>query len=220
MALSPSTVHTAPGSRVLVWQRVSGLLGVGMLGTFTVAHLAGLLPMLTGGADAFNATLAVRHSWPVLVFTALWAGVPLVLHAAHGLWRLKTLRTNVARFPTRAAWTNTLQRWMGPLILVFVVFHVWTLRVVPTFQGKTVDAAYVSRQLSAMTTLDVYVMGAFAVAFHLGAGLWKFLIRSGVVDGSVAQRRLAWACVGLGLLLAAWMVATAAAFHDGKFVLP
>jgi succinate dehydrogenase / fumarate reductase cytochrome b subunit len=220
MALSPSTVHTARPARVLVWQRFSGLLGVGMLGSFTVAHLAGLLPMLTGGADAFNATLAVRRSWPVLVFTALWAGVPLLLHAAHGVWRLKTLRSNVGRFPTRTAWSNTLQRWMGPLILVFVAFHVWTLRVVPAFQGKAVDAAYVSRHLSAMTTLDLYVLGALAVAFHLAAGVWKFLIRWGVVDGTVAQRRLAWICVGWGVLLAGWTVATAAAFHDGKFVLP
>ncbi len=217
-ASTPQTTSDAP--LALARQRTSGLLGLLVLGGYTLGHLVGLVPMAAGGVEAFNATLGWRRSTVLLVAVALLCGLPLIFHTLHGLRRLATLRVTVGRFPAWGNWVHASRQLAGLVVLVFLAVHVFEMRVWPAVRGAQVDGAYLQRYFSSFLTVDFYVLGILATVFHLWAGVWTLLFRWGVTVGPVAQRRAAWAALGGGGLMALLALWVLAAFHDGRFVVP
>ncbi|MBI5497470.1 MAG: hypothetical protein HY904_20835 [Deltaproteobacteria bacterium] len=216
--MAPGWLH-AQGRRARL-QQALGLSGLVGLGLFTVVHVAGMLPAAVAGADGFNTTLPWRRSVVVGVLTWMWLAVPLVVHVAAGTLLARRWRFSVGRWPTPGNWVLALRRVSAVVVGLFLVEHVWDVRVAPLWLGRTVDGAYMQRHLALTWTLDWYVLGVSATSFHLAAGAWTVLCRWGLLRSAWAQRWGAWAAAAAGLALAATGMAAAVGLHDARLVVP
>jgi succinate dehydrogenase / fumarate reductase cytochrome b subunit len=151
-----------------------------MLFAYLVAHLIGNLQILAG-PERINAYGRLLHSQPALLWVAR-----LVLLTAVGLHAVATVQLwfeNRAARPIRYQKTDTLQATLasrtmiisGPLIAVFVVYHILqftTGTVLPGFKELNVyNNVVLGFQNPAASGFYILIM--LLIGLHLYHGLWS-----------------------------------------------
>jgi succinate dehydrogenase / fumarate reductase cytochrome b subunit len=233
----------------LLLRRLHSLTGIVPVGVFLIAHLltnsslawgkAGLRgahPEL-GWQDGGVAYFAKEVRWintqvPHLLLVEIVLWVSIAFHAGLGLVYARSGRGNYPRYPYISNLRYTLQRLTGYIALVFIFYHVATLRwgwsfLVPG--GTEWSADYAASSLAAairgaregwtlpgMGVAVLYFAGVTATVFHFANGLWTAAITWGLTISAAAQRRWGYVCaaVGAGLLLAGWSALGAALLLD------
>lgn len=175
---------------------------------------------LHGGAATFQHEVNFIHSLPFLILMEimiLW--LPIAFHAGLGVYFAMSGRSNTQRYGWGANWRYTLQRasaWIG---LIYIVYHVGTLRwgwtkLIPgqmkweaEHAGSTMAAA-LQGSPDGITPLGVaviafYLIGVTSLTFHLANGLWTAAITWGVTISRDAQQRWGYICAALGIFLTA-----------------
>ena len=112
-----------------ILRRLHSLSGIFPVGLFIIAHLFTNAQMAWNDAgDTFQHEVNFIHSIPALVFIeiSLWVGIGF--HALLGLYYTFSGRSNVRAYSYSANWRYTLQRISGIVALVFIFFHIATLR--------------------------------------------------------------------------------------------
>ncbi|MBB6440349.1 hypothetical protein [Phycisphaera mikurensis] len=207
-----------------VLRRLHSLSGVFPVGLFVIAHLFTNAQMAWGdGGETFQHEVDFIHSIPALVFIeiALWSAI--AFHAGLGIWYTVSGKSNVKDYGYGGNWRYTLQRWSGIVALVFIFFHIATLRWrwdilgwFTPFYGRGYEApgmpaaladvplsmpltAY-ALQVSPIVAL-FYILGALAVVFHWSNGLWTAAISWGLTISEKGMKRWGYACVGLFVAL-------------------
>ncbi len=183
--------------RAFVLRRLHSLSGVLPLGVFVVAHLWTNASAL-GGRAPFNRAVDELQSLPALpAIEVVGVLLPLAFHAAFGVYLSTRGRPNVARYNHGRNWAYLFQRVSGVVALVFVVAHLWELRVQKWLFGLSHSAFYDTLALHlGGTRLGLplvalfYLLGVGAVAFHLANGLVTFCMTWGLVVSRAAQKRL------------------------------
>jgi succinate dehydrogenase / fumarate reductase cytochrome b subunit len=215
-------------------RRLHSLTGVMPIGVFLLVHLTtnssivwGMLGGGHGGAHGGAATFQHEvnfiHSLPFLLLIevfGLW--LPIAFHAALGVYYARTGSPNTASYQYQANWRYWLQRMSGYVGVVFIFYHVATLRwgwtfLVPggtrwdaEFAGSTMAAAMQGSTdgvtLGGVIVALLYMTGVTLLVFHLANGLWTAAITWGVTVTREAQRRWGYVCAALGVALmgAAW----------------
>lgn len=167
---------------------VMAVTGVVLFG-FVLGHMLGNLQVFLG-PEAFNAYSVTLHD--MLHGAGLWAvrGVLLlsvVLHiAASTSLTLMSRRARPVGYRTvsysEATYASRTMRWSGPIILIFVVYHLLDLtlgRVNPGF-----DPANPYRNLVASfgrpLVVAFYTASVLALSLHLRHGVWSMLQSLGV----------------------------------------
>jgi succinate dehydrogenase / fumarate reductase cytochrome b subunit len=222
-----------------ILRRLHSLTGIVPIGIFLIAHLVtnsslawgkfGLradgqgVPLLEGGVIYFNKEVTwINTQVPhlLLIEVSLW--VAIGFHSILGLYYARTGRSNTTRYAYQDNWRYTLQRWSGYIGILFIFYHVATLRwgwtfLVPggtkwshEYSVSTLVAA-VQGSTEGWTAMGLvvsvfYFLGISLLVFHFANGLWTAAITWGLTVSQQAQRRWGVVCAGLGVMLmaAAW----------------
>jgi succinate dehydrogenase / fumarate reductase cytochrome b subunit len=216
-------------------RRLHSLTGVAPIGVFLIAHLTTNSSIVwgemlyalglskAGGAETFQHEVDFIHSLPFLVLIeifGLW--IPIAFHSILGVYYATTGKSNVGAYPHRDNWRYTLQRVSGYIGLVYIFYHVATLRWGWTWLPFT---NVFDPEKAASTTATalrggaesvwwhggiivgvLYLAGITMLVFHFANGLWTAAITWGVTITEKAQQRWKWVCmaIGAGLMVAGW----------------
>ena len=217
-----------------LFRRLHSLSGVVPIGAFLLVHLTTNASVVWGtvnqvhgdvhgGAATFQHEVNFIHSLPFLLLIeifVLW--LPIAFHAGFGIYYAVSGRPNTKHYRYGGNFRYVLQRataWFG---LLFILYHVGTLRwgfsrLIPghmhweaDFAGSTLAAA-LQGSTDGMTfwgwvVVLFYFVGVSSLVYHLANGIWTAAITWGVTITETAQKRFGYLCAALGaaLMAAGW----------------
>ena len=198
----------------LLLRRLHSLSGIVPVSLFVIMHLFTNFQLATG---TFQHEVNFIHALPALLFLeiAIWLGIGF--HAVLGLVYTFSGRPNVQHYPYCDNWRYTLQRTTGFIALIFIFFHIATLRWRWTFgglfepffvagkDGYPLAAASTAKALQSNWLMLFYVIGVLSVIYHWSNGLWTAAITWGLTLSVQAQRRWGYVCAVLGITLTVFM---------------
>ena len=157
----------------------------------------------TRGADAYNRMTQRLQQLPFAVAVeVLFILAPLVYHGVYGLFVIAAPRSDAIASPYARGWMLVLQRATGVVLFAFVLFHLWTTRLVQLSEHESLDLfRQVQAALANPWIYAFYVAGILSATYHLAAGIWTFSIAWGFTVRPRAQRRLGWVSVVVFLAL-------------------
>ncbi|HEY1253124.1 MAG TPA: succinate dehydrogenase [Thermoanaerobaculia bacterium] len=198
-------------SRFRRWHSIAGVVP---LGVFLAFHLF-VNASARRGPDAYNATVRRLQQLPLLgAVEILCLLAPLAFHAVGGLFVIATVP--VAREePTSAGRARALlQRVTGVLLFAFILFHLWTARLVQLDDHESLDLfRLMQAALASPWIRAAYVGGILAAAGHLAMGLCAFAQSWGLARSSRARAAVAVAASVLFAGLSAVGIRAIAAFR-------
>ena len=225
--------------RHFLLRRLHSLTGIVPIGVFLIAHLVTNsslawgrfalrgegegLTVSQGGVRYFQHEVSwINEQVPHLLLIEITLWVSIAFHAILGVFYATTGKSNVQRYAYQDNWRYTLQRWTGYIGILFIVYHVATLRwgwafLVPegtkwshSFSASTLAAALQGSTegftLAGVAVSALYMLGVTALVFHFANGLWTAAITWGLTLSAKSQRRWGVVCavVGAGLMFAGW----------------
>jgi succinate dehydrogenase / fumarate reductase cytochrome b subunit len=199
-------------------RRLHALTGVVPLSLFFVEHVWTNAAAL-GGRAHFDAAVgeiqALPGLWALEIFGIF---IPLAFHAVYGIFIARNAKTNVDKYPYGRNWAYYLQRASGVVILLFLLVHLWELRVQKAIGGlddgdfyDLLAASFGRLTFGVPVRAITYLIGLAATAFHFSNGLVGATQSFGLVVTRPAQRRVAWAAGALGTML--FLVGAATVLH-------
>lgn len=216
-------------------RRLHSLSGVVPIGVFVIVHLITNSSIVWGminqgkhegvhaGAATFQHEVNFIHSLPFLILIevfGLW--LPIAFHSILGVYYAMSGKGNTSSYSYQGNWRYALQRLSGYIGVLFIFYHVATLRwgwtwMVPggtewsaQYAGSTMamvlQGGAEGMTLGGIAVSAFYMLGVSLLVFHLANGLWTAAITWGITITTTAQRRWGYACAGLGVMLmaAAW----------------
>ncbi|MHC4975011.1 MAG: succinate dehydrogenase/fumarate reductase transmembrane subunit [Planctomycetota bacterium] len=216
-------------------RRLHSLTGILPIGFFLISHMTtnssivwGMLNSskfegLHAGAATFQHEVNFIHSLPFLLLIeifGLW--LPIAFHSILGVYYAMGGSSNVHQYAYRDNWRYSLQRISGYVGVLFIFYHIATLRwgwtfLVPggtewsaEFAASTMAAA-MQGSTEGFTGLGFvvaagYMLGVSLLVFHLANGVWTAAITWGLTVTEAAQKRWGYVCsvLGVGLMGLAW----------------
>lgn len=237
-------------------RRLHSLTGIVPIGVFLIAHLVtnsslawgkfGLraegagMGIQDGGYKYFQKEVAwINNEVPHLLLIEITLWVSIAFHSLLGLYYARTGKSNTTRYAYQDNRRYTLQRWSGYIGIIFIFYHVATLRwgwtfLVPggtrwshDFSASTLVAALQGSKegwtAAGLVVSLGYFIGVSLLVFHFANGLWTAAITWGLTISESAQKRWGVVCFGLGVALmgAAWSAlggALIASYPDARAV--
>lgn len=203
-----SQVTVAPHSEGLAGyhffiRKLHSALGFFPISFFLLEHL--ITNSLAAVSPArFDKAIGQLQSIPYLgVIEILFIALPLTIHAIYGLYIVYVARNNVGRYSYVKNWMFYLQRISALITFVFVILHVWSLRIAPTLYGLKTNFTTVQQHLADPFWLAFYIIGLLAATFHFANGLWNFSVSWGIAVGDQAQQCVWKLCMLLFIIVSA-----------------
>lgn len=192
-------------------RRLHSLTGVVPVGVFLIFHLATNASALRG-ADAYNAMVRRLQTLPlVLGAEILLIAAPLFFHGIYGLF---LIASDEPAHPGRRRLLSLAQRVTGVVLFGFVLFHLWTARLVQIHDHQSLDLFRLMQSALANPWIRAaYFAGILSAAFHLSAGLWTFAETWGIAASPRSRRVTGALSAVLFLGLSGLGVATLSAFR-------
>ncbi len=221
-------------------RRLHSLSGIVPIGVFLIAHLvtnsslawgsfalrgepAKEAGVLAGGAQYFQEEVHwINTGVPHLLLIEITLWLAIAFHSILGVYYATTGKSNTKNYAYQDNWRYTLQRISGYLGIVFIFYHIATLRWGWTFLvpgGATWSHHFSASTLAAamkgstetitaggIAVSLIYFVGITMLVFHFANGLWTAAITWGLTVSEGAQKRWGAVCavLGLGLMVAAW----------------
>lgn len=203
-------------------RRLHTIAGAIVLAAFLVEHLLTNASVL-GGAHYYDHIVGSILRWSFLpLFEIVFIVLPLGFHAVYGLRLLMkpSADTEVERFGDKRLWV--LQRVSATVVLVFVLGHLWELRVQRLFFGMGPESIYTTLSSHLSWTWAgvpwfalLYLIGIAATCFHFANGLFS---ASALIGRATGRMRVFTMLLG-GLLFLVGMM-TVLGFATGTRLLP
>ncbi|KAB2952528.1 succinate dehydrogenase [Heliorestis acidaminivorans] len=183
-------------------RKVHSLLGIIPIGFFFLEHtITNSMAIL--GEDMWMAFVSFLHNLPFKIFLEVGLiFLPIAFHALYGLWIVYGAKNNTLRYSYFKNWMFYLQRITAIITLVFIIWHVWTLKTANLYYSQSYFQA-MGEMLSNPLVFAAYLIGFLAAAFHFTNGIWSFLVAWGVTVGPKAQKVSFALCMGFFALLSA-----------------
>ncbi len=183
-------------------RRLHSLSGIVPIGGYLAFHLYENYTA-TRGAEAYNKMVRDLQQMPFALFLEVGIiVVPLLFHGVYGLFITGTARPNVDSNRYVRNWMYFLQRVTGVILFAFVIFHLWTTRLVNLRDHESVDLFRLMREsVQSPWIYAFYVLAILSATFHLANGIWSFSIVWGLTVGPRAQRRMMWVSAVLFVVL-------------------
>jgi succinate dehydrogenase / fumarate reductase cytochrome b subunit len=195
-------------------RRLHSLSGIVPIGGYLAFHLYENY-QATRGAEAYNAM--VRHLQETPFALALEIAVialPLFFHGVYGLFVTGTARPNVISNRYVRNWMYFAQRVTGVILFAFVIFHLWTTRLVSVRDHESVDLFRLMQSSVANPWIYAfYQLGILSATFHLANGIWSFSIVWGLTVGPRSQRRMMWISALVFVVLSVLGISSIRAFR-------
>lgn len=208
--------------RAFFLRRMHSLSGVVPLSAFFAEHMWTNAASLAGDR-AFDAAVDKLQRIPGLLMLEVFGILlPLLFHASYGIWVAMNARPDLRHYAYPRHWAYVLQRVTGVSTLLFVLWHLWELRVQKAFFGMRPE--YFSTELAdrlGHLSLGLpwwaflYLIGVVSAAYHFANGLWGFLCAWGIVVSRPAQARALQICASLGVIFGGLGVLSVLHFATG-----
>jgi succinate dehydrogenase / fumarate reductase cytochrome b subunit len=145
--------------------------------------------------------------------------IPFLYHALYGLFIAAYGRNNAETYTYSRNNLFMWQRFTGVVLLLFILYHIWQFRF-DSFRETHADAGTVAAALSIFPVFVFYIVGILSAGFHLGNGLFTFLITWGITVGQRAQRISQIISTAVAIIVSVIGIAIAAYFVSlsGGFV--
>lgn len=217
-------------------RRLHSLSGVVPIGVFLIFHLVTNSSIIWGGLNGraqdpegtrnflerglatFQHEVNFINELPLVLLLELFVlWIPIAFHSILGIYYATTGRGNTERYAYQDNWRYTLQRWSGYIGVVYIFYHVATLRwgwtwLVPGgtdwshfFASSTLAAALQGSPegwtIGGVIVSLLYFVGVTAMVFHFANGLWTAAITWGITVSAEAQERFKPVCAAIGVAL-------------------
>ena len=192
-------------------RRLHSLTGIVPVGGFILFHFYENGTIFYGAAAYDKMATEARGVRYLELMEIFLIFIPLLYHALYGLFIATYARNNTATYNYSRNNLFMWQRATGVMVLLFILYHVWQFRFT-SFWSTHASVEAVSANLSQIPIFIFYVIGVIATAFHLGNGLWTFLITWGITVGQRSQRISQVITTGISLLISVIGIAIAVAF--------
>lgn len=170
-------------------RRIHSLLGLLPIGVFLTFHLF-LNLSARGGAAQYDKVIGTMRSFPgIFIIELIVIFIPIAVHAIYGSWVVYTGQSNVLRYRYARNWFYLIQRVSGIYTVIFVIAHVWALRI-----GEA-NFALLQQIVSNPLGLVFYALGILLAVFHFINGLWAFAITWGLTIGQHSQKIWSYVCL-------------------------
>lgn len=168
-------------------RKLHSLLGLFPISFFLLEHLlTNSLAILSPGR--FNSAVIFLQSIPYLtVLEIIFIALPLTIHGLYGLYLVYLAKNNLFSYSYVRNWMFYLQRLSAVITLIFVLVHVWQLRIVHSLTGLPIDFMAIHNLLTDPLLLSFYIIGLLAASFHFANGLWNFTVSWGIAVGEQVQ---------------------------------
>ncbi|MBS1795051.1 MAG: succinate dehydrogenase [Acidobacteria bacterium] len=205
-------------SNTFLLRKLHQITGVVPLGIFLFVHFFTNSKAMNG-EKVFNGAVEDIHHLPYLLFIEIFGiFVPLLYHSVYGIIISSEARVNVGNYGYGRNWFYFFQRVTGVFLFLFVFFHILNFRFglipglnqTPVAGNASLAFSIVSREFSIVWVLVFYILGIAATAWHLGYGLWLFVVDWGIVIGEKAQKYMLY--VSIAVAVGLFAVGTNAAF--------
>jgi succinate dehydrogenase / fumarate reductase cytochrome b subunit len=195
-------------------RRLHSLSGIVPIGGFLAFHLYENF-QATRGAEAYNEAARRLQELPLAVFLEIFViAVPIIFHGIYGLFVTAESRPNPIANPYLRNALYTLQRITGVIVFAFILFHLWTTRLVQLTDHHALDLFNLVRSTIANPWFFAfYIAGILSATFHLANGMWSFAIVWGLTVGPKAQQRMAAVSAAVFVVLSVIGVRSIAAFR-------
>lgn len=196
-------------SNTFLLRKLHQLTGIVPLGLFYFAHLFTNSKAMNG-ESAFEKGVEDIHGIPFLLLIEIFGiFLPLLYHSIYGILISGEAKPNVLVYKYQRNWFYLFQRITGIFLFVFILFHLLNLRfgLIPGLNEIPVaghaSQAYniVAGEFAMMWVVVIYVLGVAATAWHLGYGIWLFMVDWGLVVGEKAQKYTLYACILIAITL-------------------
>jgi succinate dehydrogenase / fumarate reductase cytochrome b subunit len=210
----------ASGHTQYVLRKLFEASGFLPIGGFLVEHLySNFQAVGPGGAERFDKVVVDLQTNPFIIFLEIgMIALPLLYHAAYGLFVAQMARPNTGAYGYLRNWTYLLQRVTGVILIFYIGYHVWNTRLVPEVRPDTallqhvdghalVSSSYMHEYLTGthlgLQVMWLYVVGLGCAVFHFANGLWNVGVHWGLTVGDRAQRISGLVCGLIGATLLA-----------------
>ena len=200
-------------------RRLHSLVGLLALGMVLFEHIF-TNSMALGGAPALNGSLAMMELIPKPIFLMLeicGIAIPLLFHAIYGVYIALQANNNPGRFGYIRNWQFALQRWTAWFLLVFLIWHVFYLRIFTKgITGTPISYELLQGYFTGHPIVAVlYILGMFAAIFHFCNGITTFCMTWGIAKGPRIQNVISV----LSMALCAVLCLITLAFMGSYFVM-
>jgi succinate dehydrogenase / fumarate reductase, cytochrome b subunit len=141
------------------------------------------------GPEAYNSKVEFFMGLPYIVLieiALIW--IPILFHGAYGCYITYTGQFNVVNYGFPRNWMYLFQRISGVFAFIFITYHVYATRISGLITGRHVSFEAVQSSLEHPMIVAFYVLGILSASYHLGNGLFGFLITWGIAVGEKTQR--------------------------------
>ena len=125
-------------------RRLHSLVGLLAIGIFLFEHIITNARAL-GGAESLNGALAMMELIPHPIFLGLeifGVALPILFHAIYGIYIALQAKNNPGRYGYVRNWQFALQRWTAWFLVIFLIWHVFYLRIFTKAINGTPDALH------------------------------------------------------------------------------
>jgi len=167
------------------------------------------------GPERFDEHVEFLGTIPFLLFIEIFfIGVPILLHAVIGIYIWIFGLSNVQHYGYLRNWLYSLQRWSGIVAIIFILYHVYKLRIEWTFKTdlEHITTGYIREYFRETWHVLFYFVGVSAATFHFANGIWNFLIKWGITVGERAQKYSGYICALIGLGVYVFFITSLYAF--------
>lgn len=201
-------------SRHSLFRRLHSISGVVPVGAFLGFHLY-VNASASQGADAYNAMARRLQGLPLAVLLELFViALPIFFHGIYGLF-LAATEPPAAGSPGRTRQLLAIfQRVTGGLLFGFILFHLWTARLVQLRDHASLDLFRMMQAvLSSPWMHAAYVVGLLGATAHLSVGLFTFADCWGLARGRRARITVAVTVASVFAILSSLGLHSIAAFR-------
>lgn len=209
MTTATKSDHTVPllgGRNHFLLRRLHSLTGL-VFGGYLVVHLIVNATIAQAG-PSYQTQVRKIHELP-LVWAIEWLFIflPIIYHTLYGIWITLTGQPNNDRYGYTRNWSYLLQRISAAILVLFMLFHVLSLKYAvfgatlsfdPHYAKETV---YRHMNVSWLIAWVIYPIGILASTFHMANGFWAAGITWGLTVSASAQKRWGMMCIGIFLLM-------------------
>ena len=201
-------------TRRCLFRRLHSISGVVPVGAFLGFHLY-VNASASRGADAYNATASRLQALPLAVLLEIFViGLPIFFHGIYGLFVTATEPPGDGRPGRTRRALSIFQRATGVLLFGFILFHLWTARLVQVRDHESLDLFRLMQSvLSNPWTHAAYIAGLLGATAHLSVGLFTFSDAWGLVRSPRARVAVAVAAAFVFAVLTGFGVRSIAAFR-------
>ncbi|EWG10286.1 succinate dehydrogenase, cytochrome b558 subunit [Cytobacillus firmus DS1] len=199
--MQTNTVAPLSNSRRFVLTRLHSLAGLIPLGLFLIQHLMGnALAIL--GSEKYDEHIQFMLNLPFLLLLEIgFIAIPLLFHAIYGIYLSFISKPNAHVYKYKRNISFLLQRVTGIITFIFVIYHVWALRISPVISGNEINHQVVGEHLANPVMMIFYMAGVLSTTYHFTNGISTALITWGLTIGPSSQKTVRNLCFGLFIIL-------------------